>query len=271
MRIQSFDRVVYENNPLAEVICQIQFQRADSFTDDELGALKSSLAESGYTEFHEEMSISVSVPLRPVSGKDSMRLEVPQTRVYHFSTPEGVWRASASAEFVALTCLKYLNWEDFAGRFIPLVKQISDMRQQVIPTRLGLRYKDLIEREALGLGGVPWHELVAPFLLGPLWPDALADGQAPDESEVLNSSAQSLLKLDSSMLHLQSALLTSAQNNQRAFLVDADFFLDQNLPSNLVTELVTLKAKLDTLHINAGALFRRGITERLHHALKPFA
>lgn len=269
MRIESFDRVIYENNPLAEVVCQVQFQRTDAFTDVEVGTLKTSFAEDGYTNFNEDVSVSVSLPPPPIGGQGTAKVELPQTRIHHFSTSDGAWRVSVCSEFIALTCLKYPDWSEFSGRLMPIVRRVTEMRQPVVPTRLGLRYKDLIEREPLGLDGVPWHELVAPFLLGPLAPNALAEGQVPPESEVLNVAAQSLLRLDSSMLLLQSALLTSIQSNMRAFLIDADFFLDQGLPSDLLTNPATLRATLDTLHVNAGALFRRGITERLHHALRP--
>lgn len=269
MRIESFDRVVYENNPLAEVICQVQFQQTDTFTDEELETLKSSMEKDGYTTVNQDVSVSISLPSPLVSGQVPITVELPQVRIHHFSTPDGAWRASVCAEFIALTCLKYSNWGDFFGRLAPFVKLVAGMRGQIVPTRLGLRYKDLIEREPLGLAAIPWHELVAPFLLGPLAPSALAEGQVPNESEVLNMSAQSLLRLESSMLLLQSALLTSEQGDRHAFLIDADFFLDKSLPPTLLTDSSVLQAKVEALHVNAGALFRRGITERLHHALQP--
>jgi uncharacterized protein (TIGR04255 family) len=267
MRIESFDRVVYENNPLAEVVCQVRFQKTGDINEDEVEALKSSFANDGYTDFYQE--VSISTPPLPIDVQGSIRIEIPQVRIHYFSSPDKTWKASVCSEFVALTCLKYSNWDDFSRRLLMLIERFNPMRKEILPKRLGLRYRDVIEREPLGLGHVPWHELVAPFLLGPLLPNALASGQTPSESEVVSTAAQSMLKLDSSMVLLQSALLTSINSERRAFLIDADFFLEDGLSPNLLANPTILKSKLDILHANAGALFRRGITERLHHALRP--
>ena len=71
------------------------------------------------------------------------------------------------------------------------------------------------------------------------------------------------------MLLLRSSLLTSIDGSKKAFLIDAEFFYDKNLEIDLLSNRDTLLSRLKTLHENAGALFRRSITERLHDALRP--
>lgn len=264
MRIEAVNRVVYANNPLAEVVCQIRFVQVDN-TEKLFEAFKSSMPDQGYVDFREERSIPIVPPV--VSDLGEIRIEIPQIQIQHFSTAEGQWQVSVCGEFVALTCLKYSDWHEFFGRLLPIIKLSSEVLQSTPLVRVGLRYKDVIERESLGLTGVPWHELVSSFLLGPMAPNALADGQTPSDNEVQSASAQSILKLENSTVLLQSALLTSTDNERRAFLIDADFFIEGEIP--LMTDVDGLKTKLDSLHVNAGALFRRCITERLHHALRP--
>jgi uncharacterized protein (TIGR04255 family) len=167
-----------------------------------------------------------------------------------------------------LSCFSYQSWDVFYPKFLSLAKCFFANRTEVQPTRLGLRYKDLIEREPLGLDGCAWHELIAPFLLGPLAPNSLADEQVADESDVINFLAQSQFKLDDAMLLLQSSLLATADNERRAFLIDADFYHEGSIQQEVLNDSDLLLKQLESLHSNAGALFRRGITERLHDALR---
>lgn len=135
-------------------------------------------------------------------------------------------------------------------------------------TRLGLRYRDVIEREPLNLAGTPWHELIRPFLLGPLSPVALND-LAPPEEDVGSFISQATLRLNDCSLLLQGSLLTSVDGDTRAFLIDGDFFCEGNVDGDILSNKTNLAASLELLHNNAGVLFRRCITEKLHNALGP--
>ena len=63
--------------------------------------------------------------------------------------------------------------------------------------------------------------------------------------------------------------MSSLDGQRQAFLIDADFFYEEAVETDLFSAPSTLSSRLEKLHINAGGLFRRGITERLHHALRP--
>lgn len=269
MRIEPYDRVVYENNPLAEVVCQIRFAKAADLADEEKTRLRTELARMGYPALSEEVTIGFPKAVAPGELGERPQLVVEQTTVRHFASVDGAWRVSVCAEFVALTCQKYEGWDAFLPRLVEAASLLVAMRPDTEPSRLGLRYRDVVEREPVGLGGTAWHELIGGFLLGPLAPNALASGQTPAEDEVGSFLSHALLRLDNCMLLLQSSLLTSADGERRAFLIDSDFFNEGNLEPNLLQDQNLLRARLHMLHANAGALFRRCITERLHHALRP--
>ncbi len=271
MRIETSKRVTYEHNPLAEVICQVQFTKLQDLSDGDKTAIRQALSDIGYTSCAEEVSFGFSQQI-VINGPPSPQappIAFPQSRLQHFTTQDNLWRVSISTEFFALTCLKYVGWDQFLPRMLAAIQLFVEIWATVTPTRLGLRYKDVIEREPLGLSDVPWHELIRPFLLGPLAPGALADGQTAKEAEVENFLSQTSLQLEHARLLLQSSLLASIDGQRRAFLIDADFSNEENLESELLAKPAILKARLERLHASAGDLFRRGITERLHHALRP--
>lgn len=271
MRIETFHRVVYEHNPLAEVVCQVRFEQIGDLAEPELAALREAFSVAGYPNHGTEVSFGFSLKLATQSASTEVPAVLPQVRIHHFASADNLWRASLCSQFIALTCLKYSSWNDFLPRLLAVARTFTSKRTEATPTRVGLRYKDVIERESIGLNGVPWHELIAPFLLGPLAPDALAEGQTAADIDISSFGSQSLLRLDDSMLLLQSSLLASLDGQRHAFLIDADFYNEEGISPELLLEPEILSARLEALHANAGALFQRGITRRLHHALRPIA
>lgn len=268
MKIQTYDRVQYDHNPLAEVICQVRFPFAHSLSDAVPDNLLSSLATLGYTERSEEQVFSISIAFPPQAQAEAPQNRVPISKIFHFASVSEAFKVSICADFVALSCTKYLNWEDFRPRFLAAYKVVLDAINPAYPVRIGLRYKDVIERESLGLDGVAWSELIKPFLLGPLGACALSEDKSNAEDSVAAFITQATIRLDECDLVLQSALLRSADGDRAAFLIDSDFFAENGDPECYKDDeqLVSLLAHL---HNHAGSLFRRGITETLHAALGP--
>lgn len=267
MKISHSERVQYENNPLAEVICQIRFHRLDELNTSEPTDFSVALASQGYSfsgqEQISEITFAISANGQQVGAGPSPRF------IFHYTSGDGHWRVSVCSEFVALSCNRYSNWSDFLPKMVVATRLFAECFPKAEPSRVGLRYKDVIERESLGLGDAKWHELVKPFLLGPLTPGALADGEVPLDGDVGNMLSQTLLQLDDCRLLLQSAILLSLDKNKRAFLIDADFFEEGDLTPAHLHDEKTLSSCLEKLHTNAGSLFRRCITEKLHAALRP--
>ncbi|WP_082239617.1 TIGR04255 family protein [Pseudomonas lini] len=267
MKISPTPRVIYKKNPLAEVVCQIRFERV---TDSSVFAIQfyDALISLGYVNKSEEVSYNVVI--------DTSEQQVPEPRtvagdaIVHFTKEDETWRVSVSPEFLAFTCNSYRDWSCFLPEIIKVVDVFkSSTKTPLVVTRLGLRYKDVIERETLGLADTPWHELINPFLLGALALGSLSDDEGFDEGGVESQLSQTLLKLDDCKLLLQSSLLTSVVDSNKAFLIDADFFHELIGDDLLYQSGEKLEGLLETLHSNAGALFRRGITEKLHGALGP--
>lgn len=270
MKIAPTPRVVYANNPLAEVICQIRFQRVD-LSVDALDSLQRGLDGRGYSQRHDESSFNVI--LEPAhEGSPPVPKMVEGDSIHHFSRPDGGAKVSMSCEFIAFTSTNYRNWDEYLPDLLQAVREFNNQVGTVAVTRIGLRYRDVIERSVLGLDGTPWHELIKPFMLGPLADNSLCESGEVDEDAFESQVSQSLMRLDGCKLLLQTSLLTPVTDASKAFLIDADFFheMDSNQEcgnaSNSSKELVAL---LEILHSNAGALFRRAITEKLHHALSP--
>jgi uncharacterized protein (TIGR04255 family) len=271
MKIEESERIVYAHNPLAEVVCQVRYEPVQETAATGVDEFRADFAAHGYSNHSTEVSVQFSHAFNLDGTTPQSPTVTPQGIIHHFQSEDGIWRISFGPEFLALTCLKYQSWDEFLPRLLLAIKTLQDPLSMAKPIRLGLRYKDVIEREPLGLNGAAWHELIQPFLLGPMMPDALAAGQTVPEQDVGHLLSQSLLRLEGCMLVLQSSLLTAQDEQRRAFLIDMDFFNEGTLNPDVLRAPEQLGAQLEGLHTYAGALFRRCITERLHHALRPAA
>ncbi|HBO1748433.1 TPA: TIGR04255 family protein [Pseudomonas aeruginosa] len=270
MKIAPTPRVVYGKNPLAEVVCQIRFQHLD-LPATALDQLQQSLGGRGYSQRHDESSFNVVI--EPVQdGAPPVPRIVDGGSIHHFSQPGGGSKVSISREFIAFTSTDYRSWDEYLPGLLQAVTDFNHEVGTLAVTRIGLRYRDVIERSVLGLEETPWHELIKPFLLGPLANNALCEDGELDEDAFESQVSQCLMRLDGCSLLLQTSLLTSVADASKAFLIDADFFheMDSNEEcGNAASSSKELVALLETLHSNAGALFRRAITEKLHGALSP--
>lgn len=270
MKIAPTPRVVYGKNPLAEVVCQIRFSRLE-LPGTVLDQLQQRLAGRGYSQRHDESSFNVV--LEPVqAGAPPEHKMVEGDSIHHFSQADGSSKVSISREFIAFTSTNYRGWHEYLPDLLKAVAELNDQIGTLAVTRIGLRYRDVIERSVLGLEGTPWHELIKPFLLGPLANNALCEEGELDEDAFESQVSQCVMRLENCSLLLQTSLLTSVTDASKAFLIDADFFHEMDCNEecgNAASSPEELIALLETLHSNAGALFRRAITEKLHDALSP--
>ncbi|MDF5776546.1 TIGR04255 family protein [Pseudomonas syringae] len=270
MKIAPTPRVIYGKNPLAEVVCQIRFQRLD-LCNIVLERLQQTLKSRGYSERRDESSFNVVIEPVQENSPPVPRI-VEGDSIHHFSLSDGSNKVSISQEFIAFTSTNYGRWDQYLPGLLQAMTDFNNEVGTLAVTRIGLRYRDVIERSVLGLEGTPWHELINPFLLGPLANVSLWEEGKLDEDAFENQVSQYVMRLEGCSLLLQTSLLTAVTDASKAFLIDADFFheMDSNEEcGNAATSSKELTALLETLHSNAGALFRRAITEKLHDALSP--
>lgn len=265
MQLKKWDRVRYTRNPLVEVIAQVRFPRFLEIDDRLPADFQRRLMSEYPLSSVEEQLLSISVgPEHRAPFHDG-----PSKRpVYHFASADNAWRVSLCSEFVALTCRQYDKWENFKPRMLAAIDDLRSAYPIQHRTRIGLRYVDVIVREDIGLGGVPWRELVAPFLLGVAAADEICASGAMPESAVTASQSSTTLRLETCQVSLRHGLVMNAASNALAYMIDSDLYIDaepQSLNTNDVAD------HLDNFHRDANSIFRSAIKPRVHDALGPSA
>lgn len=258
MLFPQFQRVIYEKNPLAEVICQLRFPRILRI-DVELPAAFQDRIREEYPEVSQSSTVELG-QLPPefaaIAGIDKA-LGAGQQR-YDFASPDGAWRVSLTSHFLALTTSDYRRWEEFKKRLSGPLSALREIYRPAFFTRVGLRYQNVIHRSELDLKDVAWNALLQDHVLGELSTPRF-------EQAALHVARDLLLQLDEhgDRVRVQHGFARAGQDPEICYLIDGDFFIERQTEPGYATDI------LDRLNKESGKLFRWCIKERLHDAMVP--
>lgn len=252
------DRVLYRRPPLVQVTCQLRFPPI----------LR---VEAPPVDFQERVRKHFPLLERPVNFSLPQQLpaEVLQAITsqmgfpgWRFLTEDRQTTIALSSESLVLTTTAYSRWEEFLNHLRPALAGLIAIYAPGYFSRVSLRYQDFIQREKIGLDGVPWSSLLRRELLG--------EAAIPEIEQNLEQSSR-LLRLrmpgDGGVFVLQHALAKPADNSQGpvGYIIDLDF------AATAKTEVPYAEAALTKLHAHVRNAFRWCITDRLHAALDPVA
>lgn len=254
-------RCVYNNNQLADVICQLRFPEILSIAAN-LPAEFQEAIRSTYPNYSSKME-AAAPKLTGRPGSFSLENQ-PSTVNYQFTSADGIWRINLTSRFISLSCSKYTCWEDFAKRLdMPLAAFIQVYRPAHFE-RVGLRYLNFISKRALSLENSHFCDMIEPQYLGILADDDIQEQQTTRSAVDAEFSIRGGCR---AKIHAGPGLVK--QNGQSdkevKFIFDQDLFMSGNVPVNYAA------GALETLHSQAFSIFRGAITETLHTAMEPTA
>ena len=253
------DRCLYRSNQLAEVICQLRFPEILTIGANLPVEFQEAIREE-YPQFSRRQE-NAAPKLTGTPGHFALENQ-PATINYQFASADGAWRVNLTSKFISLTCAKYTCWEDFAKRLDKPLAAFIRIYKPAYFERVGLRYLNFISREALGLAGTPFSELIAPCYLGPLSEDDVSEAA----STRCNVDAEIGIRGGCRVkLHAGPGLVkkNGQPDKEVKFIFDQDLFMPGQVPVNLSA------GALQTLHSQAYSIFRGAITDTLHDAMDP--
>ncbi len=259
MPIPDSPRVIYGNNPLREVICQLRFPTILAISADSPVAFQEVVRRAGYPIYETDAAGEAEIPSEVTQR---LRIEfVPVEPDHRFSSEDAKRMIALSKDFLAVTDRNYREWSDFRDDLLELARQAFEAQfEPTYYSRVGLRYRNIVKRAELGLEDVPWSELVNPSLAGILGDKHVSEDISTLQATVLLSLTD---EVEGGQLRLRHGLVTASPEEAPAYLVDADFYVqDRRNPDDVPTILATFNEL-------AGRLFRWAITPRLHEVLDP--
>ena len=257
MYLPEFERVIYERNPLIEVVCQLRFPPILKISHQEPVKFQEEI-RSQYPLFETN---KVNVPPEILDITQNFNLSLPQDTSYNFKSEDKKWSLSITKDFIALTTSSYERYEQFKERLEAALSIFERIYEPSFYTRIGLRYRNLIIRSKLETQGKSWSELIANHIASEL--------HNSDLSPAIQAVMKELtLKIEGKKVNFKHGLVT-VKNSQggeeeTAYLFDADFYTEEKIRrDNNVWHI------LNRFNRTAGKLFRWSITNTLHDAMRP--
>lgn len=252
-------RCEYQNNQLAEVICQLRFPDILTINANEPADFQDAIR----SEFP-QYATTLETPVPKVTGTPG-NLQIANQKPtvnYQFSSADGAWRVNLTSKFISLTCTNYTNWESFAKRLdVPLAAFIKVYKPAYFQ-RIGLRYLNFISRDNLNLTAFAFADLIQTQYLGLLSDEEISETSAVRCGVDAEITIQGGCK---AKIHAGPGLVTrnGVADKEVKFVFDQDLYMSGNIPVNYSA------GALETLHGQAFPIFRGAITETLHEAMNP--
>ena len=244
-------RVIYRKNPLVEVICQVRFP-AVLRIDSEVPADFQDRVRDRFPIYREEVE-----PLDlPKQFSALIGVGLPGSRVTRaFHAEDENWRLALTRESMSVSTKKYETWEEFKTYLEPSLGALNEVYQPAFYSRVGLRYRDLINRAELDLQDCKWSELLKSDVAGELVSQDLV-------GQINSASRQILISLTPGpgQVLLQHGL--TEEDSEQCYIIDCDFSTEK-------TGVEHAFERLDIFNTESGRLFRWCISDRLHNAMEP--
>ena len=253
-------RFSYANSPLIEVICQLRFPTILSIGTSAPADFQEAVRDDfpRYVLQQEQQPLKITNPNSP---QPQIERQSPINN-YNFISADGLWKINLTQNFIALSTLRYPQWEEFAQKLDKVLAQFIQLYHPAFFERIGLRYLNAFSRKRLGLQDELWDDLInAPFI------GVLSE---PDVDEAL--SHKSTLEVELSLgedrrlkLHTGPGLLNGGkQDPEVKFILDTDLSVSgQQLSAERIA------GDLDALHDYAVRLFNAATTQELKDAMGP--
>lgn len=257
MTFPQSNRVIFENNPLEEVICQLKFPTILEITTEKPAKFQNEiridypLYAIDQTEFPPELEQLVSkLPIpRPSEGI-----------TYRFMSEDEKKQVSLSPEFVAFKDNEYHTWARFSKEILRAKDAVEKIYRPAFYTRIGLRYTDVIDRTKLGIENEPWETLLKPSVLGIL---GAPDNVGTHVQQIKTEASIRIEEVLGGQATIRHGTGKRADNNADVYIIDIDFFTMERSNGKDVPEI------LEKFNRLGGNFFRWAISDRLRDALAP--
>jgi uncharacterized protein (TIGR04255 family) len=253
MSFPESQRIVFAENPLVEVIAQLTFPSILAIA----AGPPADFQEAVRSEYpiYERIEGLPNIPPELEQMLSGLPIPIPVDTVTHRFSSETGFTISLAREFAAVATTNYQEWQDFRSEIERAKTALETVYRPAFYTRLGLRYRDIVDRERLDLTETPWRELLNPAILGVLGAD---ESIQAGTRAVRGEASIALDDPQGAFVNLTHGLADQSGNR---YAVDADWFTEERSDVDVVFEV------LDRFNSQAGNLFRWAIEPRLQDAM----
>jgi uncharacterized protein (TIGR04255 family) len=168
-------RVIYQLNPLDEVVCRVAFPPILRIDAESPVAFQEDIRNDfPHYQLKTAVSLASSLPAS-VSHAVGGELSLLGGKSHLFSSPDKTWNLTLSRDGLSLSCRRYERWEQFRHCLERPFQAFMQKYGASFFTHVCLRYRDVIRRSRLELQNAEWSDLIQPWIAGTLGQSGIAD------------------------------------------------------------------------------------------------
>lgn len=256
--------VIYKNNVLEQVICQLTFPTILRIDTEVPSVFQEAIRHKFpmFKESHEGANLQLPESISEIMPHDILASLSKRSNLrFQFISIDGAWTVSLTREFVALVATQYTCWDDYRENMKLVIKALLDVYAPAFISRVGLRYQNVVDRNALNLNECLWKDLISKYVLGPLAEDTVAN----DIAEHQNATAFKLND-DGDFARLQHGLVAEKDTDsfEQLYMLDIDLYCEQETEANADK----IAAKLNNYNAANRRLFNWCIRDELRIAME---
>lgn len=199
--------VVYDNPPLALVICQIRFRKI----------LKLSIKEV-IAEFQDNIR-----DIYPIIGeyeKNNISKDDETENPWIFRDKEDIWRISLSEDFITLETRLYSNFDDFLSKTRFALDNLFALVKRLDVTRIGVRYVNEIVEKDIELNNIINQDALGPLRVN----DIYSHTQLCIQQIILTYHSEQGININHGLVPPKTRYINKELNDQRYYLFDIDVY-----------------------------------------------
>lgn len=251
----------YQQNPLEEVICQLRFPAILKIASDAPADFQEAIRNEYplYEEVTPTDNLMAEIPqqFRDILGSLSS-IGGSQPREYRFSSTDGNRVISLGRDFLAFSEKNYVSWSEFRPEVERAVEALRLYHQPAFYNRIGLRYRDALDKNLLELEDSVWADLLKGPFVGELGDEYIGK----EVKEIMTQSLVELPDIKGGFVRMRHGLGKKADAGAQIYVIDVDFYSGK-------TELDDAFRVLDLFNKQGAWLFRWAISSGLRKALRP--
>ncbi len=260
MKFPIVDRTLYSTNILFEVIFQARFPQILKISNEEPANFQDVIRKKGFP------GIQIKHSELPGYLPDILKKSLGSEAQYFFLSEDGDYKASLTKDFIALSCTKYTNFKDFETRLRTVLEIFEQMYEPGAYTRIGLRYRNLANKEVLGEKCKDVRKFI-PESIAPELKNDIGEEVTGFEKMIQLTDNQCSTNIRYLLGKFSGTFGNYRINNEESYIIDIDCFTEEKVRD--VTKVLNRAKLYNELYIRN--IFHAATTSALIEAMGPIS
>jgi len=258
MSFPEVQRLVFKNNPLINVICQLRYPQILNIETDVPSSFQN-LIRDIFPEYHlkQEISEEFTSGISPNNQRD-ITFSTSSSKIHEFVSIDNNSSVHLTKSSLSISAKIYTEWAIFFNAFKSICDSFCSIYNPAFISRIGLRYINVFDRSKLGCSDTNWGDLLNSSILGLL--------SSEIQDSIVSCASGYVIKLDNdsgSLCKLSLSTVKHIESGRDCLKLDNDFYCP------IKSDFKDVFLKLERLHNQSTRIIPWVAKDKLISAMNP--